>query len=237
MNKLPPLPPRHRPSGFTLIELLVVIAVIGVLASILIPAISSVRAKSYQSTTVSNLRQLQAANEMYANEHGGRYAEAVPWDHEANARDYDSAWFMNPEFMQYLGYSEDSNLGWDGEQYPDIAKTGIPGLVFDSEKTDSQLTIAMNIGDKLQWASTPLSYKKNKIIDPARSMAFGDGGGFWARFGPGTNWTNDNDGRVTTSLAFRHGGKAAVVYFDGSTDMVTKEEVEDDRDFWLPNKR
>jgi prepilin-type N-terminal cleavage/methylation domain-containing protein/prepilin-type processing-associated H-X9-DG protein len=55
--------------AFTLIELLAVIAVIGILAAILIPAIGSVRKSAAATKTASNLRQIGAGVQMYANEH------------------------------------------------------------------------------------------------------------------------------------------------------------------------
>lgn len=52
--------------GFTLIELLVVIAIIGVLAGILLPALSTARERARRTTCMNNLRQFAMAYEMYA---------------------------------------------------------------------------------------------------------------------------------------------------------------------------
>jgi len=57
--------------GFTLIELLVVIAVIAILASLLLPALSTATMKATGARCQSNEKQLQLAFIMYADDHNG----------------------------------------------------------------------------------------------------------------------------------------------------------------------
>jgi prepilin-type N-terminal cleavage/methylation domain-containing protein/prepilin-type processing-associated H-X9-DG protein len=61
---------RHTMPGFTLIEMLVVIAVIGILASLLLPALSRARMAADSAVCKSNLRQWGLGLRMYVDDYG-----------------------------------------------------------------------------------------------------------------------------------------------------------------------
>ncbi|MEY2467272.1 MAG: hypothetical protein QOD03_1793 [Verrucomicrobiota bacterium] len=88
--------------AFTLIELLVVIAIIGILAALLLPALSNAKQRAWSTHCKSNLHQIHLGMNMYADDNNGFYPISggnVPW----NATDlYTQSQSWMQQIFQYV---------------------------------------------------------------------------------------------------------------------------------------
>lgn len=88
---------RTRRRAFTLVELLVVIGIIGLLVSILLPALNRAREQAAQIKCASNMRQLYTYVVMYANENK-TFLPAIPAEQcTTNSTKYPMAWWMQSQ--------------------------------------------------------------------------------------------------------------------------------------------
>ena len=172
--------------AFTLIELLVVITIIGVLASLLLPALAKSKEKARSARCLSNLRQLVMASTFYADDN----EDTLPWQIRhwispanptapMNYTDSADANFRTNIYWQLYRYVERNDGFWQCPAAPRDKKIaadeinspfiGYMGNMFALGITDSPLPIQPDI----------LPKKLAGLINPSRAKVFTDVGLNW----------------------------------------------------------
>jgi len=139
---MPACPCQNRPSarrtGFTLVELLVVIAIIGILVSLLLPAVQAAREAARRSQCKNNLRQLALAVHNFESSKK-RLPPSVEIDLEAidpNANN--GAWGVHGHILPYLEEQSlaalvDITIAWDHQMAIDGLRIGVYSCPSDEK--------------------------------------------------------------------------------------------------------
>lgn len=152
----------NRRNAFTLIELLVVIAIIAILAAILFPVFANAREKARQSSCASNLRQINIATQMYAQDFDETYPNAQ-WIGPAA---FPPNWSFGPSAKDLVEpYVKNSGI-FVCPSDTELAKLPVRGVPF---------------GLSYQYHGNPLSNGNNIV----KRIYFGDNNGKLMREEPG----------------------------------------------------
>lgn len=228
MNPARPVSPAaaapRRASGFTLIELLTVIAVIGILAAILIPTVGRVRESARAAQCGSNLRQLQLANIVYANEHKGRFVTAAI--DSGGGSDPERKWLINKTFYAYLTPKKAAGT----ENWPEEFLCPTSVNLGNTPEALPHIYAGYSYGYNVTQKTTGVRrFTQSEVVRPSGSLAWADSVD-WLIDWTGTK--NYDEATPTTSrskaVAYRHGGKANVVYWDAHVMRLDRSQVQVD---------
>ncbi len=151
---------KRRSTGFTLVELLVVITIIGVLMSLVMPAVNSAMETASNLKCRNNLKNLNDAINSFCADKDGRYP-----GHTNSIGTKNVSWLvmMFPKIGQQALY-DDIRDGKDPEQYIEL-------LVCPSNPPDSQDNPSSAY--RINAGSTDTTPNKNTEVPPNRNPANG----------------------------------------------------------------
>jgi len=225
-------------AAFTLVELLVVVAVIGILASMILPALSRAKGAAYGVKCTSNLRQMGICSQLYWDDNGGK---AFQWRGAVT----------NGGRIYWFGWIQDGAAEGDrsydpqfGALYPYLQGRGVglcPALNYaDQDFKLKALGATFGYGYNLYLSSNP-AVKISSLVHSATTVLFADAAQVNTFQSPASvdnpmleEWYYVSVCSSPANGHFRHGGRANVLFCDGH---VGKEQmVSGSTDPYLPQK-
>jgi len=213
--------------GVTLIEILVVVAIIAILGALLFPAVATIRKRANVSVCTNNLRQLAMGTSLYLQDHDQTFWPDTYNPNSTGDPNYVQGWTSQSKWdstahgpLFYLNYDTSSG---DYSKHGTVMdcpnmKHGHLGLVLDytyngslgSSLSQLRMTGVQNPSKKyllmtgynsrLIWPVTPLTPYSAPWLDPG----------------------------TTTYGAFPHPGERAnVLFVDGHSELLTKQDITD----------
>ncbi|GHC03463.1 hypothetical protein [Cerasicoccus arenae] len=175
---------------------------------------------------MSNIRQLQIANALYASEHAGQYVPILSRNEEGTL----TRWLENEDYRALLGIAKEQ--AWPDELISPNANV----LASDGERRFDR-SYAMNITGFTGYSDAGNAWQINsyKLENPSDVIAMTDALDWIVSYYGSAKYKGAEES-LNSAVAYRYNEKAAVAYYDGHVESHDMSDLSDDIKPWLiPN--